>query len=217
MLRRALAGWTSLHRAALNGRLKAVQLLAEHGADIHLRTRRNESALEIAKTRGHLNVVAVLQKRTPLPPPQDRGWVGRGSETVMAMVVGSVVMNAQPGASPKRHERKSPKPLEEVQVSIVAWLCLFPNAPLFVLLFVPHRPFPSPPAALTPFSVLAAIRVGLGCAETDTQPRGPGAGAFLSRHGRHCTSASAASARCHHHRCGCPVAVAAPVALAAGR
>jgi ankyrin repeat protein len=58
-------GWTPLHLGAFFGRLAAVRMLLEHGADPHA-VSRNPTAntpLHAAAVRGHLEVVALLLDR----------------------------------------------------------------------------------------------------------------------------------------------------------
>jgi ankyrin repeat protein len=53
-------GWTALHYAAQNGSLECVQLLIEYKANINATTNKNETALFLATTRNHLDIVEYL-------------------------------------------------------------------------------------------------------------------------------------------------------------
>ncbi|GBG28900.1 Ankyrin repeat domain-containing protein 2 [Hondaea fermentalgiana] len=56
-----LSGWAPLHFAAANGRLQAVKLLLEHGADVWIRTRTSgETPLHLAARNGHVRLVKLL-------------------------------------------------------------------------------------------------------------------------------------------------------------
>jgi len=59
-------GWrhndTALQVAALHDHLDVVRLLLKHGADRNYRDMVNKTALDLAKERGHTNVVALLSR-----------------------------------------------------------------------------------------------------------------------------------------------------------
>jgi ankyrin repeat protein len=55
-------GWTALHAAALNGDLETTRVLIAHGADIKARADNQQNALDLALTRGHQNVVDLLDQ-----------------------------------------------------------------------------------------------------------------------------------------------------------
>eukprot|EP00656_Telonema_subtile_P020713 TRINITY_DN21790_c0_g1_i1.p1 TRINITY_DN21790_c0_g1~~TRINITY_DN21790_c0_g1_i1.p1 ORF type:complete len:218 (-),score=40.03 TRINITY_DN21790_c0_g1_i1:30-683(-) len=54
-------GWSMLHYAAAAGRLEVVKFLFSAGADVNLRDYNDQSALMLARQRGHDEVVAFLQ------------------------------------------------------------------------------------------------------------------------------------------------------------
>ena len=56
-------GWTALHIAAYNGHIKIVKLLKLKGADLNVRTRNNETALELAVKRNHFDICEYLMTR----------------------------------------------------------------------------------------------------------------------------------------------------------
>ena len=55
-------GWTALHRAALHGYLAIATRLLEGGADLTLRTKSGETALDWARKYGKSEVVALLSQ-----------------------------------------------------------------------------------------------------------------------------------------------------------
>ncbi len=55
-------GWTALHAAALNGDVETARVLIAHGADIKARADNQQNALDLALTRGHQNVVDLLDQ-----------------------------------------------------------------------------------------------------------------------------------------------------------
>lgn len=59
-------GMTSLHIAALYGRLKVVQVLLDSGADMNLVNGQGETALKVTRKNGHRAVVQVLADRDAL-------------------------------------------------------------------------------------------------------------------------------------------------------
>ena len=55
-------GWTALHAAALNGDVETARVLIAHGADTKARADNQQNALDLALTRGHQNVVDLLDQ-----------------------------------------------------------------------------------------------------------------------------------------------------------
>jgi ankyrin repeat protein len=55
-------GWTPLHGAAQNGDRAMVELLIANGADIHARAENNQSPLDLALTKAHHEIVALLEE-----------------------------------------------------------------------------------------------------------------------------------------------------------
>ncbi len=55
-------GWTALHGAAQNGDLDIVEALIAKGAHVHARAENNQLPLDLALTKGHAHVAAVLQE-----------------------------------------------------------------------------------------------------------------------------------------------------------
>jgi ankyrin repeat protein len=55
-------GWTPLHAASQNGDGNLVRLLMAHGADRSLRAANNQSAMDLALTGGHQDVVDILDE-----------------------------------------------------------------------------------------------------------------------------------------------------------
>ena len=55
-------GQTALHFAAINGYLASATRLLEGGADLTLRGKSGETALDEARARGHSEVVALLSQ-----------------------------------------------------------------------------------------------------------------------------------------------------------
>ena len=55
-------GWTALHIAANQGHLASATRLLEGGADLTLRTKRGETALDRARSFGYSEVVALLSQ-----------------------------------------------------------------------------------------------------------------------------------------------------------
>ena len=55
-------GWTPLHAAALNGDIETARILIAHGADTKARADNQQNALDLALTRGHQNVVDLLDQ-----------------------------------------------------------------------------------------------------------------------------------------------------------
>jgi uncharacterized protein len=55
-------GWTALHGAALNGDVETARILIAHGADIKARADNQQNALDLALTRGHQNIVDLLDQ-----------------------------------------------------------------------------------------------------------------------------------------------------------
>ena len=55
-------GWTALHCAASNGNLAIATRLLEGGADLTLRTKNGNTALDDARLGGHSEVVALLSQ-----------------------------------------------------------------------------------------------------------------------------------------------------------
>jgi uncharacterized protein len=49
---------TPLYRASEFGRLEAVEVLLGYGADVHIK--RKENALQVARSKGHVEVVQLL-------------------------------------------------------------------------------------------------------------------------------------------------------------
>lgn len=60
-------GWTPLHAAAQNGDRAMVELLLQHGADPAALNDDGKTAAEIAREKGHDELAAHLEKRTPNP------------------------------------------------------------------------------------------------------------------------------------------------------
>lgn len=56
-------GWTPLHSAAQNGDLDAARALVDGGADVEARADNNQSALDLALTKGHQAMVDFLESR----------------------------------------------------------------------------------------------------------------------------------------------------------
>lgn len=54
------AGYTAMHRAALNGRVGACRLLLRRGASIHAVTKAGCTALHLAASNNHLGVMELL-------------------------------------------------------------------------------------------------------------------------------------------------------------
>lgn len=55
-------GFTALHRAAANGFLAIATRLLEGGADLTLRTKGGDTALDFARSQGQSEVVALLSQ-----------------------------------------------------------------------------------------------------------------------------------------------------------
>jgi ankyrin repeat protein len=55
-------GWTALHSAAQNDDFEAVQLLLSLGADVKARADNNQTALDLALTKGHASIVQLLEE-----------------------------------------------------------------------------------------------------------------------------------------------------------
>ena len=55
-------GQTALHRAAINGYLAIATRLLEGGADLTLRAKDGQTALDWARSQGHSEVVALLSQ-----------------------------------------------------------------------------------------------------------------------------------------------------------
>ena len=55
-------GWTALHAAALNGDVETARVLIAHGADTKARADNQQNALDLAFTRGHQNIVDLLDQ-----------------------------------------------------------------------------------------------------------------------------------------------------------
>ena len=60
--RGGVAGYTPLHEAAEAGKLEHVRMLLEAGARVDARTDSGATALRLATARGHIEVVALLQR-----------------------------------------------------------------------------------------------------------------------------------------------------------
>ena len=54
------SGWTALIAAAARGHARTVQLLLQSGADPNIRARNGQTALELARSEGHEDVVRIL-------------------------------------------------------------------------------------------------------------------------------------------------------------
>lgn len=63
-------GWTPLHTAASQGNKKMVKLLLEKGANQELAAKDGQTALALARNRGHLEVCKILEKSQRQPEPQ---------------------------------------------------------------------------------------------------------------------------------------------------
>jgi uncharacterized protein len=67
------SGGTALMLAASNGRIKMVRLLIDSGADVGFRSRSkgrampSQTALSLAQSRGHHNIVQILKANNPHP------------------------------------------------------------------------------------------------------------------------------------------------------
>jgi len=61
---RQQGGWAPIHGAAQNGDRAMVELLLEHGADGSLANDAGKTAAEVAREKGHEEIVALLEKRT---------------------------------------------------------------------------------------------------------------------------------------------------------
>ena len=57
----AAAGYTALHHASFNGNQDSVKELIDAGADVNLLTKKEGTAAEYAKSRGHTEIVALLE------------------------------------------------------------------------------------------------------------------------------------------------------------
>ena len=55
-------GWTPLQAVAQSGDVKLVRLLIANGADVKARAENNQSALDLAMTKGHQAVVELLEQ-----------------------------------------------------------------------------------------------------------------------------------------------------------
>jgi ankyrin repeat protein len=55
-------GWTALHAAAQNGDLETANLLLAHGANPNTRADNNQTPLDLALTKGHQNIVELLDR-----------------------------------------------------------------------------------------------------------------------------------------------------------
>jgi ankyrin repeat protein len=62
-------GCTSLHLAARNGHLEVVKYLVRQGADFNLKNNEDKNALDFAKERENLEIVAFLKSAKTLTPP----------------------------------------------------------------------------------------------------------------------------------------------------
>jgi hypothetical protein len=62
-------GWLPLHFAAYEGHSLAVQWLLQSGAPAHARNREGRAAREVAHTRGHSHIVALIDGLAGPPPP----------------------------------------------------------------------------------------------------------------------------------------------------
>ena len=63
-------GWTALHYAAKEGRVRTVKHLVEkHNVDIHKRARRGGTALDLGERWGRTESVAYLRALQSNPPP----------------------------------------------------------------------------------------------------------------------------------------------------
>jgi ankyrin repeat protein len=54
-------GYTALIRAALNGHTSIVEILISKGADLHAKTKHDQSALTLALDNNHSRIVELLQ------------------------------------------------------------------------------------------------------------------------------------------------------------
>lgn len=61
-------GWTAIVAAAAGGHASTVELLLRHGADPTIKTKNGQTALDLARTQGHVRVVQVLQAARPAVP-----------------------------------------------------------------------------------------------------------------------------------------------------
>ena len=57
-----ISGYTALHLAAYNGRLASATRLLEGGADLTLRNKWGDTALDLARSKGKSEVVALLSQ-----------------------------------------------------------------------------------------------------------------------------------------------------------
>ena len=74
------AGWTSLHRAAFNGRTAACKLLTARGASLQIVTQDGNTALHLAASGNHLGAMDVL--------------IQGGASTIMANKAGQLPLDA---------------------------------------------------------------------------------------------------------------------------
>jgi uncharacterized protein len=61
---RQQGGWVPIHAAAQNGDKAMVELLLGHGADASLTNDAGKTAADVAREKGHAEIVALLGKRT---------------------------------------------------------------------------------------------------------------------------------------------------------
>jgi hypothetical protein len=53
---------SQLHRAVQDGRIAVVQVLLEHGANVHVRDKVSQTPFELASTRGNQELIELLSK-----------------------------------------------------------------------------------------------------------------------------------------------------------
>ena len=54
---------TPLHVASFYGKIEIVKLLLDHGCQLHLKDKENKTALDLAKQKGHHQIVELIRKK----------------------------------------------------------------------------------------------------------------------------------------------------------
>jgi len=52
-----------LHIASFYGKIEIVKLLLDHGCQLHLKIKKNKTALDLAKQKGHHQIVELIRKK----------------------------------------------------------------------------------------------------------------------------------------------------------
>jgi ankyrin repeat protein len=60
---RQQGGWTALHAGAQSGDVEMVTALLDAGAEVNARADNSQNPMDLAMTRGHQNIVEILEKR----------------------------------------------------------------------------------------------------------------------------------------------------------